>query len=336
MKIHILALGLITLAPLCAGEGRPPIRHDFLAIDEGLSNLMRVDETNPAHNWLVHIGHEHPRDMQLEGGNRLLISHDSGYCEYDIATGARLKDVTSFHDVSTARRLANGHLLLAGVEITEPKRNKGDMPLGDPAGKHVEFVEYDEAGKEVSRTWYTGDYLRLIRETEQGTYLCACNTEFKEADGHGHWIHEYPFPGFQHAWMALRLPDGTMYMSSGYGTAVPTRPWSTAFMVELPPKGKARWFGAAGQVPRKVHPYFYGMFQVLANGDLVVANWQGHRAGHNNEGEQLIEFNRQGRIVWTWNDRAFVSSLQNVLVLDGLDTAVINDEHRGVMGPARD
>ena len=28
-----------------------PLQHDFLAIDEGLSDLMHVDEAKPAKNW---------------------------------------------------------------------------------------------------------------------------------------------------------------------------------------------------------------------------------------------------------------------------------------------
>lgn len=336
-KILALFSVLAVAGRLAAAHGAHAPRgilHDFLGIDEGNSNLLRVDQADPAKDWLVHIGKNHPRDMQLEGGNRLLISHDAGYEEYDIRTGALLKDVSIYHDVSSVRRLANGDLLIAGVDFDGPKRNRGDQPVGDPTGRHVLFVEYAPNGREVRRTRYVGDYLRLVRETEQGTYLCACNTMFKEADGHGNWIHEYPFAGFQHAWMALRMPDGDMYMSSGYGTSEPRRPGGTAFMVEMAPSGKTiRWFGAQGQVPSDVNPYFYGMFQVMPNGDVIVANWQGHRSGHNYEGVQLLEFDGQGRIVWHWSDRPFVSSLQNVLVLDGLDPAVINDERNGVMGP---
>src|SRR5579871_1598993 len=102
------------------------IKHDFIAIDEGLSNLMRVDEKEPKKNWLVHIGKAHPRDMQLEGDGRLLISHDHGYSEYDVQTGRLLKDISLYHDVSSTRRLANGHILIVGVDFDQVKKNKGD------------------------------------------------------------------------------------------------------------------------------------------------------------------------------------------------------------------
>lgn len=327
-------LPLLCLLALAARLGGAPIQHDFLAIDEGLMNVMHVNEANPKQNWLVHIGHELPRDMQLEGGGRLLISHDRGYSEYDIATGNRIKDVASYHDVSSVRRLPNGNILVAGVDFDGVKLNRGHDPVGDPKGRHVLFVEYDPSGQAVRRTTYVGDYLRLVRQTTDGTFLCACNTLFREADGSGNWTREYSVPGLQHAWMALRLPSGNVLMSSGFGTSIPPGKGGSAFMVELDASGKiVRKFGAAGQVPARVRPYFYGMFQILPNGDVVVANWQGHGPGHENSGVQLMEFDPQGSIVWEWSDGAFVSSLQGILILDGLDRSVLNDEQNGLVVP---
>jgi hypothetical protein len=325
-------LGFLALAgPLAAA----PIQHDFLAIDEGLSNLLHVDEADPAQNWRVHIGKEQPRDLQLEGGGRVLISHDLGYCEYDIATGQRLKDVSDFHDVSSVRRLPNGNLLIAGVDFDRPKTHRGDGPLGDPQGRHVIFTEFDPSGRIVRRSAYGGDFLRLIRETATGTFLCGCAGALKEADGAGHWIREIPVAGFQHPWMGVRLPDGSVLMSAGHATPVPPQKTASSFLVVVDAAGKPiRRFGAADQVPERVHPDFYAMFQVLPNQDLVVANWQGHGAGHNQTGVQILEFDPQGAIVWEWSDRASVSSVQGVLVLDGLDRALLHDERSGVMQPA--
>jgi hypothetical protein len=105
-------------------------------------------------------------------------------------------------------------------------------------------------------------------------------------------------------------------------------------MVEVGVDGKiVRQFGAAADVPPEVHPYFYATFQLLPDGDVVVANWQGHGTGRNYSGVQILEFDPKGAIVWQWSDRAFVSSLQAVLVLDGLDTALLHDERNGIMEP---
>ena len=151
--------------------------------------------------------------MQLIGGDKLLISHDNGYCIYKIATGERLKDVSKYHDVSSVRGLPGGHLLIAGVDFDGPKLNKGDQPVGSPAGRRVRLVDSAD-DHPLRRVTYVGDYLRLVRETAAGTFLCGCNTMFKEADGKGNWIREIPVDGFQHAWKALRLPNGDTLMSS--------------------------------------------------------------------------------------------------------------------------
>jgi hypothetical protein len=322
---------LISACLVVAAVRAEPIKHDFIAIDEGLSDLMRVDEKEPKKNWLVHIGKPHPRDMQLVGDGRLLVSHDQGYSEYDIATGQLLKDISLYHDVSSVRRLPNGHTLIIGVDFDQVKKNKGDNPLGDPTGRHVIFAEFDAGDRLVDRIAYVGDYARLVRETAQGTYLCGSNTLFREGDGKGNWIREIPVDGFTHAWKAVRLPNGDTLMSSGYGTS---KEKGSAFMVEVDAAGKiVRKFGAAADVPAGVHPYFYATFQLLPNGDVVVANWQGHGIGHNDSGVQILEFDPKGAIVWEWSDRAFVSSMQAILVLDGLNTALLYDERNGIMEP---
>lgn len=322
--MHRLLLSVLVLtAPLAAA----PISHDFLAIDEGLGNLLRIDENNAAHNWLVPVGHHLARDMQLEGNGLVLISHDQGYAEFEVATGKKINDVAKYHDVSSARRLPNGNLLLAGVDFDGIKKNKGHSAVGDPTGRHVLVVEYDPSGKAVHRVTYVGDYLRLIRITAADTYLFSVENAFKEADMEGHYLPPvFQAAGFHNVWKALRLPNGNTLTSAGYG----------GFMAEFDSHQKLiRKFGGADQVPAEVHAHFYALFQLLQNGDVVVANWQNHGPGHGKEGIQLLEFDQDGKIVWEWRNPQHVaqSSLQGVLVLDGLDPSKLHDERNGVMEP---
>lgn len=300
---------------LAASLGLPrmsadPIKHDFLALDEGINNVLHVDEFNPKNDWIVPVGHHRPRDMQLIGGGKVLISHDKGYAEFDIATGHLDRDVATFANVSAARRLPNGHTLL--VYAVE-KQAMG-----------VFVVELDAAGATVKKTVYPGDYVRLMRQDDHGTFLFGMNDKIQEGDGDGHFIWTAKADGFRHAWKALRLPNGNTLASAGYG----------AFMVEFAPDGTiVRKFGAAGQVPTAVHPFFYGLFQLLPNGDVAVANWQNHGPGHGASGVQLLEFDPKGAIVWQWSEPAKISSLQGILILDGLDTSRLHDERTGVMAP---
>ena len=46
----------LCLLTLAAGVRAAPLQHDFVAVDEGLSNLLHVNEANPMLNWIVHLG----------------------------------------------------------------------------------------------------------------------------------------------------------------------------------------------------------------------------------------------------------------------------------------
>jgi hypothetical protein len=182
----------------------------------------------------------------------------------------------------------------------------------------------DVNDQEIRRTIFPGDYVRLIRQTNADTYLMSCNDRIREGSHYGKYLREFPVEGFYHAWKALRLPNGNFIVTAGYG----------AFVVELDPNGKiVRKFGGKESVPEKVCPFFYAMFQLLPNGNIILANWQGHGPGFGNSGVQLLEFNSTGEIVWTWSKADLISSLQGVLVLDGLDTGKLHDERSGLMLP---
>lgn len=130
------------------------IQHRFLTIDEGLVQLMHVDEAHPEKDWVVAIGHEAARDMQLIGDGKLLIGHHNGFSEYEIETGKLLFDFERYEGVTAARRQPDGRTLLAGVDI---------------AGvEGVVVLELDPEGNELRKIQYEGDYVRLIRQTAQG------------------------------------------------------------------------------------------------------------------------------------------------------------------------
>ena len=172
--------------------------------------------------------------------------------------------------------------------------------------------------------------MRLARQTGTGTFILCCNDTIKEADTNGtfvwqKYVKDASYPANKHMWKAERLDNGHIFFSGGYG----------AFMAEMDTAGNfIRTIGAAPQ-PAGVSPFFYAMWQWLSNGDIVVANWQNHGAGHDTAGKvhELIEFNQQGTIVWTWDKPALVSSLQGVLILDSLNTNLLYDDRNGTMSP---
>lgn len=287
-----------------------PIQHEFVAIDEGHATLLHINERDQSKNWIVPIGQPAARDMQLIGGEKILIGHHHGYSEFDIALGRLTKEFKSLAGVTAARRQPNGHTIVAGVDI--------------PGAKGVAVLELDANDREIHRAIFPGDYVRLIRQTNAGTYLMSCNDRIREGSRDGKYLREFPVAGFYHAWKSLRLPNGNLLVTAGYG----------AFVVELDATGKIlRKFGGKESVPENVRPFFYAMFQLLPNGNIVLANWQGHGPGFGHSGVQLLEFNPAGEIVWTWSEADLISSLQGVLVLDDLDATKLHDERSGMMSP---
>ncbi|MGH7951042.1 MAG: hypothetical protein ACREFE_03860 [Limisphaerales bacterium] len=286
------------------------IQHEFLAVDEGLGNLLYVNENAPSKNWIVPIGQPQARDMQLVGGHKILIGHHHGFTEFEIATGKVVKEFKSLEGVTAARRRPNGNTIIAGVNL-----------LGATG---VVILELDANNKEIHRAIFSGDYVRLIRQTNDGTYLMCCNDRIREGSRDGKYLREFPVEGFFHAWKALRLANGNLIVSAGYG----------AFLVELDLAGKTiRKFGGKELLPAEVNPFFYAAFQLMPNGNIVLANWQGHGEGHGAKGIQLLEFNPRGEIVWRWSESKLISSLQGILVLDGLDINLLHDEREGLMQP---
>jgi hypothetical protein len=106
--------------------------------------------------------------------------------------------------------------------------------------------------------------------------------------------------------MPMRLPDGGLLVSAGYG----------AFMARFDAAGTLLGsFGHARQLPAEVAPFFYASFQQLADGRLLVANWQGHGPDNGHKGRQLLAFAPDGQLLATWSDPDRISSLQGILLL---------------------
>ena len=292
----------------CAGLSvtAAPIQHRFVASDFWKKKLWYVNQAKPEENWSADLP-SIPMELQLIGGNRLLISFMSnGYGIFDLGT----RKLVEHHHPQTiagsvsAWRLANGHTM-AGVN-----RNKA-----------VILVELDAANALV-REWTIPaiTYLRMIRPTPQGTWLLAENngvTEVTLADGVAadkRMVRQFMLPRPRNAYMGARLEDGRTLVGGGYA----------AGLFEYGADGKlARELVA--QQPQGMSNYFYGSIQALPNGHIAVANWTGHSAKDYRPGWKIIEFDQDGKTVWHWfADAKDVGTINNVIILDDLDTAKLN------------
>lgn len=316
LLIYILSLAFINCGSSKSAAGGDKSNSNYnnrrlLLRDEGLSQLCYVDLANPASNWYIAV--PPGRDIQLAGSGRVLIGTGSGYEEREIATGKKLFELTSFPGTVAARRLRNGNTLLTGANWQ--------------GKKGIVLVEVNSSGAIQRTINYTGfDYVRLVRETASGNFLVTADNIVFEGNDLGEVFWQVKITGAEkpHTWQALRLANGQTLVSTGF---------SKNFQL----------FSADGKLldtisgPAEVKPNFYAGFQILANGNYVVTNWQGHGPKFGAIGTQLLEYTPAGELAWKWQqDETKFSSLQGVIVLDGLDINLLHvEDANGMLTPVK-
>jgi hypothetical protein len=287
------------------GAGTSAGQRRLLLRDEARSVVSYVDLGNSTAGWHVTTGTG--RDLQLVGGDRFMVGTDNGYEERLLSNGALVTQQKAFPGTLSAHRLRNRNTILAGVNWQ--------------GANGISLIEVDAAGEIKSKVSYPSfSYVRLIRQTPTGTFLVAADTVVFEGDATGKILWRVDAaPAGSHVWQALRLPSGETVVSTGYGASLAL-------------------FGADGTLhktitgPASVGPYQFVGFQILPSGDYVVANWQGHSG--EKAGVQLLEYNPQGTLVWSYRPNTTTESLSlhAVIVLDGLDTSKLNvDDTSGVL-----
>jgi hypothetical protein len=280
------AFVIMTLLPSvpCRAATAPP-RHEFIAVDDGTHTLVHVDESDPSRNWSVATGYV--MDMQLLGRDRVLLSVDDGFREYELASGKLLKSVKGAGGRGyTVYRTTGERTLLAGDD------------LGGQKGACL--VVYDRAETIMERKAFDGlTTIRHLRPTPEGTYLLAAVGQVVEVDVRWNIIRQSKLDG--NLFKAARLANGNVLCSSGPGAR---------FLKELNPHGAVVREIQGDQLKEGS---FTG-FHVQHDGHVVVANWLGHGPDH--DGTVLVEYDREGRIVWRYGCPH--ASFVEVIVLDGI------------------
>ena len=309
MKIITAVVLLTGLAAGAAELNVPPLQHRFLAEDESRSQLLLVDTAHPDKNWALKFP-ERYRDFQLIGNQRVLLNTSQGFREYDLRTHEQVREVkdAKFTGCFTARRLPDGRTILGG------NRKTG-----------VFFFELGADDKVLrSAEFPTLNTLRTVRLTPRGTLLFGAGGEkIVEANLDGKILRTVNVPGAKHTYHVIEKPDGNWLAATGYGFTI----------VEIDHEGKVvrRWGGAPA--PAGLWLHFFSGFQLLKNGNLVCCNWTGHGPEDSAKAPQLLEYAPDGKLVGQWHDAKMAGSLHGIIVLDDLDTNLLNDDTNGVLGP---
>jgi hypothetical protein len=294
--------------------------HRLLLADEGNGKVHYINLNAPTEKWSATCSN---RDMQLIGNERIMVSDNggTGYSELSLSTGALIRHV-GIEGVSGG---VNSAFRLAGPGIH-------CAIDGSPA----KIITCDSTGKTLGSVALSLDAsVRICRGTTKGTFLVGGKVAgmMCEFDSTGKKIWECNAGG--EPYMALRLPGGTTLISNGYGGQMVLANKQGAVIRKFPTdddKKKDSLFWKAA------NPNFFAGFQVLRGGTIIIANWQGHGAGHGNSGFQLLEIDSGlTRVVAYWKQNAsMVSSLHGVLAIDSLDTKTLYSDYNGMLQPLVD
>jgi hypothetical protein len=267
---RVFKVAIMTLVPSAISHAAPaPIRHRFLAVDDGTHTLVYIDENEPTRNWRVATGYV--MDMQLIGPNRVLLSVDDGFREYELTSGKLLKSAKgNGGKCYSVYRSKDGRTLLTGDDLA--------------GQKGACLVVYDRNGTIIQRKSFDGlAMLRHLRPTTSGNYLITAIGQVVEMDPQWNPIRRWQVAG--NLFKAIQLSNGNILLSSGPGAR---------FLKEL---------NVRGEVVREIEGTqltegsFTG-FHVQRNGNVVVANWLGHGPDH--DGAVLVEYGRDRKIVWRY------------------------------------
>ncbi|HEY5960081.1 MAG TPA: hypothetical protein VIV60_26190, partial [Polyangiaceae bacterium] len=304
-----------------------PSQHRMVLRDAGVNRLAYIDVAHSANSWVVPLERELEsgvvgRDMQLVGSCKLLVGTDVGYEEYDLRTGKKVGELSSFPGTFSAQRLRNRNTVLVGVGTDA-------APYQSSVG--IVLIEIDASGTPVSKTIYPGTFVRLVRPTSNGTFLVANNTRVFEGDTVGNIlpITFTPPTSALQVWKALRVSttitdSPETVVSTGFGASLAIFRADGSFRRNIG-GGTAAIVGGA----TAVDPYFFAGFQVLKNGNFIVANFRGSGAGNFSKGIPVLEYTPANALAWYWGDPAYadrLSSIQEVIVVDNLDLTKLHVE----------
>ena len=294
----------------------------LLLNDEGSAAVHYLDLDTPAHSWTF----PGPgRDLQLIGDERLLRSTPTGFIELALVGGRLLREVTlpGLPRIESARRLPNGNTVVLG---------NGESG--------VVVQELDRQGKPLRDRVLIGAGLlkgRVVRHTADGTFLFCSETDgarvVHEADFENGVKELFRIPAGVPAdsmLKATRIAPDRIAVSTGYAASL--------IVVDTARGEVIQTIGGKSQpeppgLRRALSPHFFSGFQLLPSGSFLIANWQGHGPSHAADGYQVLMYSAQGVVQWCFDQTEFphMTSLNNVIALDELDTSRLQDEVTGVL-----
>jgi hypothetical protein len=282
----------------------PPTSRKMLLRDEGDPHMVMIDlSKTPILQWKTVAEGPWARAEQLIGGNQILGGTSTGYQVFDFTSGMITKTVKGFGNTQSAYRMVTGETMLT------------------TSGTVLKFLDKnDQMTRQISYPGY--GYVRVARPTRKGTFLVPSDTKLFEGDATGKVLWSTTGAQWGHVWMPLMLgPSVGGGMWNDGDTLLCTAFGSSCDVVDQVKHTVGFRFGTKNMaMAAAVRPNFFSEYEILPNGNIFTANWQGHGGGNGGSGIQVLEFDPTGKLVWFWKqDPTIFSSIQGVQSMDGKD-----------------
>ncbi len=290
-----MRLLLIVIAVLTGGF-RVAAQDKILVAGSGNPSIMLVDKQTGKVEWqhALEKGEECNTVALTKEGN-ILYSYKKGAkvvtWEHQVVWDYPTPDKT---ELQSATLLRNGGVLL-GI-------------CGNPA----RFIELDKKGKEINKVTFDLEVekphsqFRQIFQLRNKNYLVPVMAKQKimEISRRGKLIAEHQIDGG--AFSSLELSDGNLLLPCGdkhYYLIIDRKTGKELKRITSDDlEGASLWFVA--QVLE------------LKNKNLLICNWGGHTKGSVVDEPQLIEINKDGKVVWTLNDKQNIDKVSAAYYLE--------------------
>jgi len=286
---------LIATVLVCCSisRGAGAIRHRFLLMDEGRHQIHYVDQNDSKNDWtLTHKGRGW--DMQLLDARRLLVNTKSGWVIYDLKTRKLLEE----HSDKMLRNVVSMRWQPDGAKYFI-ENNKG-----------ITLHKMDKANKIVmSKNYPKLKSARYVRVAGDGNVIFAEHdgiTEVSKADFN--IVKRIKLPRGRNAFQGGKTTNGNYLIGGGFAGA----------FYEITPGGKVvkEFTQKKENLPEGMINRFFSGFTLLKNGDVVCAHWAGHNPASSKNAYQLLQFNKEGKLVWYWHDPKLAGGALQAIIMD--------------------
>ena len=292
LSICLISIAIVSLC-CSASRGAETIKHRFLVMDEGRHQIHYVDQNDPKNDWtLDHKGKGW--DMQLLDAKRLLANTKSGWVIYDLKTRKLLEE----HSDKTLR----------GV-VSMRWQPDGTKYLIENA-KGITLHKMDKANKIVmSRNYSDLNGVRYVRVAGDGNVIFAERdgiTEVSKTDFS--IVKRIKLPRGRNAFQGDKAANGNYLIGGGFAGS----------FYEITPEGKVvkEFTQKKSDLPEGMVNRFFSGFTLLKNGGVVCAHWAGHNPASSKNAYQLLQFNKDGKIVWRWHDPKLAGGALQAIIMD--------------------